>query len=228
MKLIRAVAGRLTLRDTASFGKSNWLQRHRTFHAKFPKNYAISFAAFPCRRTLSCDFKGVEIQSFVLQPDEKGQTKILRPLYDARLPTQKQNNGGPPSIAYRYWKGHILGAKDLGKSHAEIGAQLNILGNMVTNFLQWFEKHELEDNLPHLRHPRNTLEWFIWYLILTTLVYTHWFIPVLQMVLYITLQIAKVLYLQFSTVFINTIYENRVLLNRDYWLKTMQKSILNR
>ena len=107
-------------------------------------------------------------------------------------------------------------ARDLRKSHAKIGIQLNISQTTITSVLQWFEKHELEDNLPHLRHPRNTLEWFIWYLILTTLVYTHWFTLVLQMILYITLQIAKVLYLQFSIVFINTIYENRELLNKYY------------
>jgi hypothetical protein len=33
-------------------------------------------------------------------------------------------------------KGRILEARDLGKSHAEIGTQLNIPQTMVTSFLQ--------------------------------------------------------------------------------------------
>jgi len=52
----------------------------------------------------------------------------------------------------------ILEARDLGKSLAEIGTQLNILRTIVTNFLQSFEKYRLKENLSHFGHLQKTLE----------------------------------------------------------------------
>ena len=70
-------------------------------------------------------------------------------------------------------KGRILEARDLGKSHAEIGTQLNIPRTTVTSFLQRFEKRGSDENLPHSGRPRKTLERFDRYLIRTALVHTN-------------------------------------------------------
>src|SRR5579859_5355482 len=63
-----------------------------------------------------------------------------------------------------FQKGQIIEARGVGKSPTEIGEELNIPRTTVVSFLQWFQQHGSEENLPRIEGPWKTSAWFNCYI----------------------------------------------------------------
>ena len=87
-------------------------------------------------------------------------------------PPKKQTTTSHHESLTMVQKGRILEARDLGKSHSEIGAQLHIPRTTVTSFLQRFDSCGSEENLPHSGCPCKTSAALDQYIIRTSLEHT--------------------------------------------------------